>query len=151
MAPERFKWNFRQVIFKLVYWLDGELSLVKLLSIECSWTLLKMSQRWFRYWLSAVRQQAITWDYVDPGLCRHVASLGHHGLRNITNNKYNMCFFILFLKNTQTAPNLKISPPGVEGFINSAYSIPWVFCLEGIWTPFQYIDSILCLSVELPS
>ena len=26
----------------------------------------------------AVRQQAITWDNVDPGLCRHMASLGHN-------------------------------------------------------------------------
>ena len=38
----------------------GELSLVKLPSIESHWTLLKISQHWFRKWLGAVRQQVIT-------------------------------------------------------------------------------------------
>ena len=35
-----------------------------------------ISQHWFRWWLGAVRQQAITWANVDPNLCRHMASLG---------------------------------------------------------------------------
>ena len=35
-----------------------------------------ISQHWFRKWLGAVRQQAITWADVDPDLCRHMASLG---------------------------------------------------------------------------
>ena len=30
--------------------------------------------------LSVVRQQAITWANVDPGLCRYLASLGHNEL-----------------------------------------------------------------------
>ena len=33
--------------------------------------------RFFRWWLGAVRQQAITWANVDRYLCRHIASLGH--------------------------------------------------------------------------
>ena len=35
-----------------------------------------ISQHWFRWWLGAVRQQAITWAHVDPDLCRQMASLG---------------------------------------------------------------------------
>ena len=40
-----------------------------------------ISQHWFRQWLGAVRQQAITWANVDPDLCRHMMSLGHNELR----------------------------------------------------------------------
>ena len=32
----------------------------------------------------AVRQQAITWANVDPVLCRHVGSLGHNELKQLT-------------------------------------------------------------------
>ena len=39
-----------------------------------------ISQHWFRQWLGAVRQQAITWANVDPDLCRQMASLGHNEL-----------------------------------------------------------------------
>ena len=42
--------------------------------------LLMISQHWFRWWLGAVRQQAITWANVDPDLCCHMASLGHSEL-----------------------------------------------------------------------
>ena len=31
-----------------------------------------MNQHWFRLWLGAVRQQAITWTSVDSGLCHHI-------------------------------------------------------------------------------
>ena len=54
--------------------------LVKLPSDECNWILLMISQHCFRYWLGAVRQQAITWANVDPDLCRHMASLCHNEL-----------------------------------------------------------------------
>ena len=36
----------------------------------------------FRWWLGAVRQQAITWANVDEDLCHHKASLGHYELTN---------------------------------------------------------------------
>ena len=39
-----------------------------------------ISQYWFRLWLGAVGQQAITWANVDPDLCRHMVSLGHNEL-----------------------------------------------------------------------
>ena len=43
LAPGRFQWIFRQVIFKLILWLMAEVSLVKLLSVECHWISLIMS------------------------------------------------------------------------------------------------------------
>ena len=39
-----------------------------------------ISQHWFRLWLGAVRQQAITWANVDLVPCRHMASPGHNEL-----------------------------------------------------------------------
>ena len=39
-------------------------------------TSLMISQHWFRQWLGAVRQQAITWANVDLVPCRHMASVG---------------------------------------------------------------------------
>ena len=65
-------------------------SLVTMLSDECQWTLLTIRQHWYRQWLGAFRQQAITWANVDPDLCRDMASMGHSGLR------YTHCFCILF-------------------------------------------------------
>ena len=48
---------------------------------ECRRTLLMTCQHWFRWWLSAFRQQTITWTNVDPDLCCHMAPLGHNVLR----------------------------------------------------------------------
>ena len=53
---------------------------MKLLSGECHNTSLIISQHWFRLWLGAVRQQAITWANVDLDLCRHMTSQGHNEL-----------------------------------------------------------------------
>ena len=39
-----------------------------------------ISQHWFRWWLGAVRHQAITWANVDPEICRSISSLGHNEL-----------------------------------------------------------------------
>ena len=41
------------------------------------------SQHKFRQWLGAFRQQTITWANVDPDLCHHMVSLGHHELTRI--------------------------------------------------------------------
>ena len=41
-----------------------------------------ISQHWFRWWLGANRQQAITWANVDPDLCRQMASLGLNELNS---------------------------------------------------------------------
>ena len=49
---------------------------------ECQGTSPMTSQHWFRWWLGAVRQQAITWANVDLVPCRHKASPGYSELRN---------------------------------------------------------------------
>ena len=52
---------------------------VKLLSCEPHGASLMRSQHWYRYWLVAVRQQAIIWTNADPDLW-HLASLCHNEL-----------------------------------------------------------------------
>ena len=47
---------------------------------ECHRTLLMVNQHWFRQWLGAVRQQAITRANVDQDPCRHLTSLDHNEL-----------------------------------------------------------------------
>ena len=69
--------------------------LVKLLSVECHKIPLMINQHWFRWWLGAVRQRAITrakvmaWcrqitsHYLSqcyPDLCRHMALIGYNEL-----------------------------------------------------------------------
>ena len=58
----------------------ANVSLVRLLSDECPGMLLMPSQYWFRQWLGAVREQAITWANVDLDLCHHMTTLGHNEL-----------------------------------------------------------------------
>ena len=36
-----------------------------------------LGQHWIRWWLGAVRQQAMTWANIDLDLSHHMASLGH--------------------------------------------------------------------------
>ena len=43
-----------------------------------------ISQNWFRWWLGAVRQQAITWANVVLDPCRHMTSIGYNELREST-------------------------------------------------------------------
>ena len=47
---------------------------------------------WFRYWLGAVRQQAITLANVDPDLCRQIVSLGLNELTLLVQS----CIYIYF-------------------------------------------------------
>ena len=60
----------------LLYLLVSSNLLMMMSSDECHRTLLMISQHCFRWWLGAVRQQAITWTSVDQDLKRHKASLG---------------------------------------------------------------------------
>ena len=53
----------------------AEVSPVKLPSDECYWTLL-ISRHWFRYWLGAIMQQAITWNNAGQVYWRINVSLG---------------------------------------------------------------------------
>ena len=63
-------------------------------SNECNMTLLVISQHWFRWWLGAFRQHAITWANVDLVLCRYIVSLGHNALiLFIMLSLYNGCWW----------------------------------------------------------
>ena len=57
---------------------------VKLPSGDFHCTSLMRSQQWFRWWLGAIRQQAMTWANVDHVLCHHKASLGHNEFLELT-------------------------------------------------------------------
>ena len=61
---------------------DWYLQIMIMPSDECHRTLLMISQHWSRWWLGAVRQQAITWTSVDQDLQRHMAWLGPNELIN---------------------------------------------------------------------
>ena len=60
---------------------------MKLSSSECHKILSIRSQHWFRYWLGAIRHQAITWANVDPDLCHHMVVLGHNWVKCSINCK----------------------------------------------------------------
>ena len=75
-------------IFKLqfsisFYWLVSSHCLRIMPWDACHGTSPMISQHWFRQWLGAVRQQAITWANVDLVPCRHMASSGHNELINL--------------------------------------------------------------------
>ena len=48
LAPGRFQWNFRSLIFKQISVINNWGTLVKLPSGDCQWTSLMNSQHWFR-------------------------------------------------------------------------------------------------------
>ena len=82
-APGKFEWNFRYFIFQVISVIDGwgiscELA-PRWMSLELTDD--KSSQHWFRWWLGAARQQAITWANVYPDLCRHMVLLGPNELK----------------------------------------------------------------------
>ena len=78
LTPDRCGADFKSIISK-------QMIRIKLVGISCELTLrwmpqnvVVLNQHYFRSWLGAVRQQAITWVSVDPDLCRHIGSLGHN-------------------------------------------------------------------------
>ena len=76
---------------------------LKLHSGKCHRTLLMISQHWFRYWLSAVRQQTITWASVHPYLCKCKATLGPNELTHWGRDKMIAIFvefYMIFSINT---------------------------------------------------
>ena len=58
----------------------AEVFLVKLPWGDCHWTSLIRSQHWFRWWLGAIRQWAITYTNVDTVVCHRTVSLGCNDL-----------------------------------------------------------------------
>ena len=67
LDPDRCGNNFSRVIVKLIG-VSASCEIVSCLMPENP--LLLISKHWFRWWLDAVRQQAITWANVDPGQYR---------------------------------------------------------------------------------
>ena len=76
-------------------------------------------QRWFRYWLGALRQQATIWTNVDPDLCRHVVFLGHNEL--IFFLSFSHCFLNHF---TPQYPQLASMPFHSTTIFTLAYLLP---------------------------
>ena len=72
----------------LFYWLVSWDLLMIMPSAECHVASLKISQHWLRWWLGAVRHQAITWANVDPELCHYMASLDHNELMHMIYDKH---------------------------------------------------------------
>ena len=92
---------------------------VKLFSGECHKSTLMISQHWFRWWFSAIGQQAINWADVGPDLCHHMALLGH--------NELIWCFHIINERKSSTP----IPPPtqtiGVHVFVwHTVYILYWM-------------------------
>ena len=89
LAPAKFEWKFRHVIFKHILLIDSW-------GISCEIALIWMSvdylHRWSfnmglcYVWLGVVRYQAITSANVDPDLCCHMSSLG----QNVLNRWYGL-------------------------------------------------------------
>ena len=71
----------------LFYWLVSSNLLMIMPPDECDKTLPMISQHWFREWLGAVKQQAITWANVESVTYSPMASLGHNELTNVTSIK----------------------------------------------------------------
>ena len=105
----------------LFYWLVSSGLLMMIPSDECHRTLLIISQHWFRLWLGAVRQQAITRANVDPDLCRQMASLDLNELRReccLEINSHGDLFGSGFqvLRTGDYTPRFNEGERGVTGF-----------------------------------
>ena len=88
-SPGKYGSNLKSVISK-------HMLQIKFMSNSCEIALYQMPQNTFddkptlvqvmACCLTAWRQQAITWANVDPDLCHHIASQGHHQLCKYKNN-----------------------------------------------------------------
>ena len=72
LAPGRCGCNLELVFFKLISRKDVFSISCEIALGECLETSLMISQHWFRNWLGAIKQQAITWANSDPNLCCHI-------------------------------------------------------------------------------
>ena len=75
----------------------AELYVAKFPSNECRWTILTMSEHWFRQWLGAVRPKTIAWANVAPDLCHHMAWLGHNELKSRFRTDYHKRWICLYI------------------------------------------------------
>ena len=79
-SPGRYGSNFSSVFSKLILQNDILSFFCKIGLCEHHKIPLVKSLHWFRKWLGAIRQQAITWSNVVLDLCHHMASLAHNEL-----------------------------------------------------------------------
>ena len=77
LAPGRPRCHFKLQFSISFYWLVSSHRLRIMPWDGCHGTSSMISQHWFKQWLGAVRQQAITWANVDLVPCRHIAWLRH--------------------------------------------------------------------------
>ena len=60
--------GYKDVTFKLILQIDIKSIYWEIALMWMPQNLLLISHHWFRFWLGAVKQQAITWANVDPDL-----------------------------------------------------------------------------------
>ena len=113
---------FRNPLYNLLYWTTTWVLTMKFLSGECYRTSLMRNKHWFRWWLGAIRQQAITLTSVEPDLHHHLTSLGHDELSNMSHWFYWMCMI------TNTGYDLLIK--NISSFIYHTMSIV-ILCFCG--------------------
>ena len=91
LAPGKFQWNFRQVIFKQILVIDGW-------SISCEIALIWMTLDFTndQSTLVAWWHQAITWANVDLVPYRHMASPGPNELIHKRGKYRFLCDFTIF-------------------------------------------------------
>ena len=67
LVPGKFEWHFRYLIFQIISVINDWGSSCELAHrwMLREW-LFMISQHWFRQWLGAVRQQAVTWANDEP-------------------------------------------------------------------------------------
>ena len=81
--PYQNSWVFAGDIFTCMLW-KCFLTNMSVFSLKFYWSLflmfqLMMSELWFRWMISTIRQKAITWSNANKDPCGHVMSRGHNG------------------------------------------------------------------------
>ena len=75
------------------------------------------------------RQQAITWVDVDPDLCRHMVSLGHNELKDIS-----AAFAVSMSRHNRKCKYIFIFPRNSSGFglVPGAHFYPVIFLIHSL-------------------
>ena len=115
----------------------AEVPFVKLHSDKCHWTLLMISQHWFRYWLDAVRQQAITRANVDSDLCRHMVLTGPQWVKQGMSNIF-ICFTLWYIH------------ASVNGVMLHWVITNWIFSTMPSPKRFSFYYSLLLRAPRIP-
>ena len=87
MVPVRYSDNFKFAISELIDWYPENFKW-NFCYANVTGPHFIIDQHWFRQWLGAIRQQAITWTTVDPDLFPHIVSSDHKEFKLITSAVY---------------------------------------------------------------